>query len=316
MTSIPLGPGREFDAVRDFARRWGVAAQGLGSDCALMEVPAGQLLCVSTDTSVEGVHFRKHWLSAREIGYRSAAAALSDLAAAAAAPLGLLVALAVPDRWRGQLGEIADGVGEAARLAGCAIVGGDTTAAPDALALTVTVLGSAAAPLTRAGARPGDRIYVTGVLGGPRAALRALGDDHAPTPADRDRFARPVPRLVEARWLAARGARAAIDVSDGLAADLGHIAAASGVRIRVALERVPCVAGADPLDAMASGEEYELAVVMPRDVDQDAFTRATGTPLTAIGAVLEAGDEGPAVEAYQDGARVDLPRGYDHFSSP
>ena len=67
---------------------------------------------------------------------------------------------------------------------------------------------------------------------------------------------------------------------------------------------------------MASGEEYELAVVMPRDVDQDAFTRATGTPLTAIGAVLEAGDEGPAVEAYQDGARVDLPRGYDHFSSP
>ncbi|MFL5577881.1 MAG: AIR synthase related protein, partial [Gemmatimonadaceae bacterium] len=152
--SVPLGPGREFDAVRDMLRRWGAAASGVGDDCAVLDVPAGERLCVSTDASVEGVHFRAGWLTPREIGWRAAAAALSDLAAAGAAPLGLLLAVSVPARWRPDLGELADGVGAAARAAGAPIVGGDTTgAAADALSLTVTVLGSAVRPLGRGGAR-------------------------------------------------------------------------------------------------------------------------------------------------------------------
>ena len=313
MTALPLGPGREFDIVRDFQRRWGSAARGIGGDCAVLDVPAGERLCVSTDTSIEGVHFRAGWLAPREIGYRAAAAALSDLAAVGASPLGLLVALAVPQRWRGQLGELAEGIGEAARLAAAPVVGGDTTAAPDALSVTVTVLGATAAPMSRGGARAGDRVYVTGRLGASLAALRALEAGDAPAPEYRERFARPRPRLAEGRWLAAHGAGAAIDVSDGLVSDLGHVAAASGVRVRVHLELLPCAAGVDPSRAAASGEEYELAVVM-RDVDGERFARDTGTPLTEVGLVLEAEESAGAVEVFSDGARVDLPRGYDHFS--
>ena len=314
MTGLPLGPGQEFDFVRDIVRRWGATAQGIGGDCAVLDLPAGARLCVSTDSSIEGVHFRAAWLAPREIGYRAAASALSDLAAAGAAPLGVLVALSAPERWRSQLGEIAEGVGEAARFAGAAIVGGDTTAAPDALALTVTVLGSAATPMTRAGARVGDRVYVTGTLGGSLAALRAFEAGDVPAPEYRDRFAHPRPRIAEGRWLAAHGAHAAIDVSDGLVADLGHLAAASGVRLRVDLDRIPCATRVDARRAAESGEEYELAVAM-LPADAAGFRRDTGTALSEIGVVVAAGAEGPGVEVYREGTRVDLPRGYDHFSA-
>ena len=315
MTSLALGPGREFDLVRDFQRRWGSAARGIGGDCALLDVPAGERLCVSTDASVEGVHFRAGWLAPREIGYRAAAAALSDLAAAGATPLGLLVALAVPPRWEGQLGEIAEGIGEAVRIAAAPVLGGDTTAAFDALAITITVLGAAAAPMTRGGARPGDRVYVTGTLGASHAALRALQAGDVPAPHYRERFARPRPRLAEGRWLAAHRATAAIDVSDGLIADLAHLAVASGVLVRVELERLPMAAGVEPADAAASGEEYELAVTL-REVDAESFARDTGTRLTEVGVVVEApaADGAAGVEVYHGGARVDPPRGYDHFS--
>ncbi|HET7457812.1 MAG TPA: AIR synthase related protein, partial [Gemmatimonadaceae bacterium] len=103
---VALGAGREFDAIRELARRWGTLAPSLGDDCAVLDVPAGARLCLSTDASVEGVHFRRGWLTPREIGYRATAAALSDLAAAAATPLGVLLAIAVPDAWRAQLDEI------------------------------------------------------------------------------------------------------------------------------------------------------------------------------------------------------------------
>lgn len=314
MTAPQLGPGQEFDIVRDLVRRWGSAAQGIGGDCAVLDVPPGEKLCVSTDSSIEGVHFRAGWLAPREIGYRATAAALSDLAAVGATPLAILIALSAPERWRGQVGEIAEGVGEAARIAGAAIVGGDTTASPDALALTVTVMGTSAAPMSRAGARPGDRVYVSGTLGGSLAALRAFEAGDAPAPEYRERFARPMARIAEGRWLASHGAHAAIDVSDGLVADLGHVAAASGVRLRIDLDLLPCARGVDARRAAESGEEYELAVV-GREIDVAAFRRDTGTALREIGVVVAAGGEGAGVEVYREGARVDLPRGYDHFSA-
>ena len=302
--------------MRDLLRHWGDAASGIGDDCAVLDVPPGERLCVSTDTSVEGVHFRAEWLSPREIGYRATAAALSDLAAAAAAPLGVLLAISVPERWRGALGEIADGVALAAGGVRASIVGGDTTAGGDALSLTVTVLGAAARPLSRADARPGDVVYVTGSLGGSLAALRALQRGEAPRAEHRARFAHPVPRLGVARWLADHGARAAVDVSDGLAADLGHVAAASGVRIVVELERLTCAPGVEPWDAARSGEEYELAIVAPPGSDVVACERETGVELTEIGRVTGVPAGGaPGVEALLRGTRVDLPPGYDHFSS-
>lgn len=303
---LALGPGGEFDLIRDFVRRWGAAARGVGGDCAELDVPAGERLIVSTDSSVEHVHFRRRWLSAHEIGYRATAAALSDLAAAAATPIGLLLALTAPAAWRSELGAIAEGVADAAMAAGAPIVGGDVTAGA-VLSLTVTVLGRARRPLSRRGARSGDAVYVTGWLGGPGAALRALLAGAEPDAAHRARFAHPEPRLQEARWLAARGARAAIDLSDGLAADARHLAAASAVRVRLETERVPRMPGVDVRDALASGEEYELLVTAPPGLDVAAFRDAFGLPLTMVGTVLPGGE--PGVEA-----RVDLPGGHDHFS--
>jgi thiamine-monophosphate kinase len=285
-----------------------------------LDAPAdGERLVVSTDTSVEAVHFRRDWLTASDIGYRATMAALSDLAAAGARPIGVLVALTVPRPWRAELASLADGIGDAVRRAGTIIVGGDTTRG-DALSLTVTVLGAARAPLTRRGARVGDRVYVTGVLGGPSMAIRELTGGRRPEAVSRARFARPVARIAEGRWLAAHGAVAAVDISDGLAADLGHVAAASGVRVRIDLARVPRVVGAEVGDIVAGGEEYELAVVAPAlDVADFARTFAAGeeggdVTLTEIG-VVAAGESGvDIVDASGGSVRVDLTGGYDHFS--
>jgi thiamine-monophosphate kinase len=310
-THLALGRGAEFDTVRALVSRWGPAARGIGSDCAELDVPPGTRLLVSTDSSVEHVHFERAWLTPREIGYRAAAAAWSDLAAAAGTPLGVLFAVTVSAEWRDVLAEIADGVGDAALNAGAPVVGGDITAGP-ALILTLTVIGSAVQPLSRAGAHVGDRIFVTGTLGGPLAALRGWRSGAIPDAASRARFAHPVPRLAEARWLRIHGATAAIDLSDGLVADLGHLAAASGVRVVIDLDRVPRWPGLSALEAAASGEEYELVIAAEPALDVDAFEREFRLPLTHIGNVVSGP---PGVETYVDGARVDPVGGYDHFSS-
>ncbi len=310
MRHLSLGPGREFDAIRALIAQWGDAAQGLGDDAALLDVPHGARLVVSVDTSVEDVHFKRGWLAPEEIGWRATAAAISDLAAMAAEPLGLLLALSVPPRWMDDLNALGAGVAAAARFAQMPIVGGDTTGG-ELLTLSLTVLGTARAPLSRRGARPGDIIYVTGRLGGPSAALRALALGERPAEAHRARFAHPEPRLAAARWLAERGATAAIDISDGLAADLRHIAAASSVTLELDVSAVPLLDGVTLEDALAGGEEYELAVTSGA-LDPAAFEAATGILLTAIGEVSAGASE---VRAKQGRARVDLPRGHDHFST-
>ena len=116
-----LGPGAEFDAVRALVRGWGALAEGIGDDAAVLEVPRGERLVVSTDASVENVHFRRAWLSPREIGARATTGALSDLAAMGATPLGIVVALVVPYAWRADLEALAEGIGDAVRDAGTRI---------------------------------------------------------------------------------------------------------------------------------------------------------------------------------------------------
>ena len=298
---LPLGDGREFDAIRAMLEEWGPRATGVGDDAATVEMPSGAELVVSTDASVEGVHFRREWMSASEIGARAATAALSDLAAMAASPLGVLLSLVVPERWQTDLLALARGVGMTAANAGCPIVGGNLTRGSE-LSLTITVLGHASNPLRRAGARSGDRVYVTGWLGGPGAALRALLASETPAAAHLARFIAPVPRLREAQWLAAAGARAAIDISDGLLADAAHLARASGVTLALDLESLSRVDGVTAAQAATSGEEYELLIAMSADVSVDVgqFVRTFGIPLTDIGsvqpavaeAVLSAGDGG------------------------
>jgi len=310
---VALGPGGEFDVIRDLVRRWGATAQGIGDDAAILDVPAGHRLVASTDATVEHVHFRPGWLTPDEIGYRAATAALSDIAAMAAVPMAMLVAMSVPDRWRAQLGRIAEGIGDASRTFNAPITGGNLTSGND-LSLTVTVLGYAARPLSRDLAREGDPLYVTGTLGGPGRALAAWDSGTTPSLDDRARFARPTARIREALWLAAHGATAAIDISDGLAADASHLAAASRRDVCIELDAIPVVGGASSFHALESGEEYELALTARAPFDEHAFAREFGVPLTRVGTVVAPADDTPRVRLMSHGRFVDLPRGHDHFS--
>jgi thiamine-monophosphate kinase len=311
--SIALGPGREFDVIRDLVRRWGTAAQGIGDDAAVLDVPAGSRLVASTDATVENVHFRRAWLSPSDVGYRAATAALSDLAAMAATPIAMLVAMSIPADWRASVGDIAEGIGEASRAFDAPITGGNLTSGKE-LALTVTVLGHAVQPLQRDTVVGGDTLYVTGTLGGPRCAIEAWETGLTPRPEHRARFIRPTARIAEAKWLAAHGAVAAIDVSDGLIADLRHLAAASGVDICVELDAIPTITGAVVQDAVRSGEEYEIVVATHQTFDEHAFAREFGVPLTRIGVATAALNHAPDVRLRSHGKFVDLPAGHDHFS--
>ena len=172
--------GDELSMLRSFVEGWGDIAAGIGDDAAVLEIPAGEKLVVSTDAAVENVHFRRGDLSAEEIGYRAAAAALSDLAAMASRPRGLLFALVLPVTWRDDARALADGVGKAARFAGCPVIGGNISSGAE-LSITTTVLGSSRSPLTRAGARVGDRVYVTGDLGSAADAVEAWKHGRIPT---------------------------------------------------------------------------------------------------------------------------------------
>jgi thiamine-monophosphate kinase len=310
---ITLGPGREFASIARWVRQWGARAHGIGDDAAILDVPAGMRLVVSTDTTTEDVHFRRPWLAPIEIGWRATMAALSDLAAMGAEPLGVLIALGAPTSWDRDLDDVLRGVGDACAAAKVSIIGGDTTRSP-VLTLGVTVLGSAAAPMRRDGARPGDWIYLTGSLGGPRAALEAWEAGLVPRATHRARFARPVARLSMGAWCAANGATAAIDLSDGLVADAGHIAAASAVRLEMELARIPVLGGLAATEALASGEEYELLVTGPAGMAEAAKAARIGT-LTPIGRVAAPPvGEGPGVIVRDGPQRVDPPAGYDHLS--
>jgi len=294
--------------------RWGEMAVGVGDDAAVLDVPAGHRLVVSSDASVERVHFRREWLTDDEIAFRAGAAALSDLAAMAATPLGMLVAISLPDPSAEVIDALAAGLGEVARLTDTPIVGGDLSRGGE-LSLVVTVLGSAIRPVERRGIRPGDYVYVTGVLGGPCAALRAFGEGRRPDPPHAARFARPRPRLLEGRWLAQHGAAALIDISDGLASELRHLAVAGAVEIRVDLERVPVMRGCTLEEALRGGEEYELVATAPHQLDADAFAREFALPLSEIGRVRVAEHPGVTARRGEGATRVDLGGGHDHFSA-
>ena len=310
-----MGPGVEFDLIRRMAARWGDLVQQAGDDAAILEVAQGARLVASTDSSVEGVHFRREWLSLQEIGYRASVAALSDLAAMAADPVGLLIAATIPAGIAETIEQLADGIGQAARDCGCPIVGGDLTGG-DRISLTMTVLGAANPPISRSGAKVGDRVWVTGRLGGPGAAVRALLSGELPSAEHWPRFAHPVARLAEARWLAERGATAMIDLSDGLSSDARHLAAASGVALEIDVTSVPCVPDVTPRAACASGEEYELLLTAPDEFEVDVFLSRFSIPVTQVGIVVERADEAESdVTFIENGARVDLAAGYDHFSA-
>jgi thiamine-monophosphate kinase len=305
----PLGGGAEFDIIRRMLERWGPRARGIGDDAAVITSLGDRELVVSTDTSIENVHFRREWLTPQEIGYRATASALSDLAAMAASPIGILVAMGIPEEWREEIDDLSYGIGEAEEFAGAPIIGGDMSKASE-LSLTITVLGASRAPLFRTGARDGDVVYVTGRLGGSKKTLDALLSGRAIDDEARARFAHPAPRIREAQWLAHNGATAAIDLSDGLVSDLAHLATASRVAVVVDLDQIPAFQDTAPRDAIVSGEEYELAVCSRAPVDTGEFRRLFDVDLTLVGSVTR-GE--PGVRFVSEGREIPVGEGYFHF---
>jgi len=238
-------------------------------------------LVLTQDALVEGVHFLLDRIAWRELGYRAAAVNLSDLAASGAAPLGLLVSFAAPAETElADVIELYEGIAEA----GVPVVGGDTTSAGSAV-LSLTAVGRSDRVPGRTGARAGDALVVTGPLGAAGAAFRGRT------------YVRPPLRLAEGRELAA-SAHAMLDLSDGLAVDVAHLARRSGVRCVVDLERVPRAAGAT-VDDLGFGEDYELlaAVADPGAFDFPVIGRVEG---------------GEGVELRLNGAPTAL-RGYEHY---
>jgi thiamine-monophosphate kinase len=327
MTNIRLGPGAEFDLIRQFLGDAGhgpdgdpsAVQVGPGDDCAVV---SGDL-AISVDMTVEGVHFLREWLRPDEIGYRAVAAALSDLAAMAATPIGILVGLALRLEDAHEFGpRIMAGARAAAASANAVLLGGDSARSPGPMVIDVVVVGNAVRPLLRSGARPGDTLWVTGELGAAAAAVRSWKRGDEPEPAARLAFARPTPRIEEANWLAEHGAIGALlDISDGLAGDAGHIAAASDVRIVLDADSIPIhpVVHASSADealrlALAGGEDYELCfAARPGAVEPLAaqFSEAFGLQLTCVGAV----QAGLGVVLRDGNGRIhDLPdTGFDHF---
>ena len=320
-----LGPGKEFDRIRAIiARVAAITGDGsdLGDDCALLPLGA-TTLALSIDSSVEGVHFRTDWLDFKEIGFRAAGSALSDLAADGASPLGVLVSIGLPtangESETDPAAEIMAGVATLAHNLEARVLGGDLTRA-DKYTVDVCVLGTADPPVRRSGAREGDALWVTGYLGGAALALEQLRAGQRMSTPLRNRYAYPEPRIAAGRWLAQHGATAMIDISDGLSSDAQHLSAASGVGIEIHLERIPCWEGVEPMAAVASGEEFELLVTMPPtfgDASASAFRGDTGVELSRIGTCLRStGGRRGGVRLLDGNTPVHLPQGYDHFASP
>jgi thiamine-monophosphate kinase len=316
--ALPLGPGGEFDRIRAIWGRLGRRAAGLGDDAALITL-GGQRLALSCDLTLEERHFKLGWLEPEEIGWRAGAAALSDLAAVAAEPQGVLATVGVPAERSGDfLVRLMDGLADAAAAVGALVWGGDLVRSERVL-VDVFVVGLADRPVERRGAKVGDGLYVTGRLGAPHAAVQAWLAGRKPAPALRERYARPVPRVAEARWLRDHGATAMIDVSDGLVGDAGHLAAASGVAIELDARLVPLhqtIPRSSAEVALIGGEEYELLVTLPDRADSADFADGSrefenrfGLPLTRIGTVRS----GTGVTVLKDGRPFPVQGAFSHF---
>ena len=308
-----------------------VVVRGIGDDCAVLRPAAGQDLLVTTDTQEEGVHFRRDWSSAEDIGWRCLAVNVSDIAAMGGVPVGAVVALSLPETLQASyLEAIYDGMSALADACDCPIVGGNISKSAERLSVTITVLGSTPrdGALRRDSALIGDDIWVTGDLGGAKAGLESLLRPQAvaglSTGGVLSRYRRPEPRLREALHVRQHGARSLIDLSDGLSSDLAHICEASGVGAELFADRIPIsvetrqVAGALGLDALSmalhGGEDFELCLTAPPSLATplaQSFRDQFDCSLTRIGAI----QPGTGIFLrHRDGRNETLAAsGYDHF---
>ena len=298
----------EFELIRKyFDRPARSAVLGVGDDAALLRPGAGAELAVSTDLLLEGRHFRAG-ADARKLGHKALAVNLSDMAAMGAAPRWVTLALALPSADEAWLEAFARGFFALAERFGIELIGGDTTRGP--LTICVTILGEVPTGLSlvRAGALPGDDIWVSGELGGAALGLAQPGNTAAA-----QRLDEPEPRVELGERL--RGiASAAIDVSDGFAQDLGHILERSGVGAVVEYERLPKFPGAQRAQVLAGGDDYELVFTARQDkrAEIEPLSKELGLALTRVGS-MQKGE--PVLRVLgKDGAPIAPGRGFDHFA--
>ncbi|MEU9506432.1 thiamine-phosphate kinase [Micromonospora sp. NPDC048170] len=284
---------------------------GPGDDAAVVAAPDARV-AASTDVLVEGRHFRRDWSGARDVGHRAAAANLADIVAMGARPTALLVALCIPPELEvGWAEELADGLAAEAAKVGASVVGGDMSASPT-LTIAVTALGDLGGrpPVTRSGARPGDVLALAGRTGYAAAGLTVLSRGFRTPRLLVDAYRRPEVPYAAGPYAARLGATSMIDVSDGLLADLGHVAKASGVAVDVRRDafEVPRqmrdaaqALGVDPYSwLLAGGEDHALAATFPSAVALPSDWRPIGRVAEGSGVTV-------------DGRPYDGPAGWDHF---
>ncbi|QGY28240.1 thiamine-phosphate kinase [Pantoea cypripedii] len=298
--------------------------KGIGDDCALLNVPEKQTLAISTDTLVAGVHFLRD-IHPADLGYKAVAVNLSDLAAMGADPAWLTLALTLPEVNESWLAAFSDSLFELLDYYDMQLIGGDTTRGPLSMTLGIHGLVPVGRALKRSGAKPGDWIFVTGTLGDSAAGLALLQHRHRLSdPAVHEalikRHLRPMPRVLQGQALR-NLATSAIDVSDGLLADLGHILQASRVGARLNLDALPLSAALrDHFElpqvqrwALTGGEDYELCFTVP-EVNRGALDVALGhlgVPYTCIGQIAPEAD---GLTLLENGKPVSFNhKGFDHF---
>jgi thiamine-monophosphate kinase len=309
--------------------------KGIGDDCAVFGPYSGRLLLFTTDMLVEDIHFLMSSITPYQLGWKAVAVNLSDIAAMGGRPLFALISLAVPVETDVELVQgIYGGMKAICGRYSVNIVGGDTVASPDALVINVSLIGDVKEEevLYRSGARPGDRIYVTGTLGDSSAGLKILKKEISPPGSIGSYFVRthnePRPLVETGRAIATmRLGTAMIDVSDGLLSDLRHICNESGVGASLFRARIPLssqlkalasMADFNPLDlALSGGEDYVLLLTVPEAKTQDVERLSKddiGSPLYLIGEIVD----GTGIRMVNDDGSVEelAVRGFDHFSSP
>lgn len=318
----------EFELIARFFTRRSRERQGVGDDCALIDV-GGRTLAITCDMLIEARHFHPD-VDPAALGHKALAVNLSDLAAAGANPRCFFLALALPRADESWLAGFSSGLLQLADAHGCELIGGDTTRAPQwrgaegPLTICITAIGDVDGPaLSRAGAKPGDDLWVSGTLGDAACALELIAGRAGAGADDRafllERLLRPVPRVRLGREL--RGAAtAAMDISDGLLGDLAHIGERSGVGARIRWTDVPRSAALRRQDpvlqqrcALAGGDDYELLFTAAPALRERVCAAAAnaGVPVSRIGEIVA--QAGIAV-VDASGHRIDTPwAAYDHF---
>jgi len=297
------------------ARRSGVVTAGIGDDCAILRLPRGHEALITTDFSLEGVHFRREWHPADAVGHRCLTRGLSDIAAMGGMPQAAFLSLALPpdlpQKW---VDDLISGFLKLADRYSVRLAGGDTAQSPGGVLADIMVLGSVPAckAILRSGAKPGDLIYVTGSLGSALATLNRLRDGEKLRPKTHPKHFYPEPRLAVGQFLREKKlASAMIDISDGLSTDLGHICEESKVGAVIYGDDVPRGSRLVGLAAaLHGGDEYELLFTAPPQ--RRLPKQIAGVSITRIGEVLRGNEMRLATP---DGRTATLkPQGWEHFA--